>query len=658
MANVKWSAFPSGTTIGATDVTVGLQGGADVQWTMAQMKTWTSASPLLVTPALGTPSSGTLTSCTGLPISTGVSGLGTGVATALAVNVGSAGAFVAFNGALGTPSSGTATNLTGLPLTSGVTGVLPVANGGTNASSASITAFNNITGYTAAGATGTTSTNLVFSTSPMLVTPVLGAATGTSLSVTAALTAYSGTAIPAGGTAGSGIKFSSTANFGVFFGSGAPTLAAAQGAIYLRSDGTSSTGVYTNTDGSTTWAAIGGGGGGLTVGTTTIASGTTTRILYDNAGTLGEYTITGSGTVVAMQTSPSLVTPALGVATATSLAVNGATIGSNALAVTGLTALSRKLTITQGTADESILASTGYSVTGSGTTSMVDLAGTWNTSGAPTAIKLNVTNTASSASSLLMDLQVGGTSQFKVDRSGNPTFVGSLVTIPNAGQIFNVSQNAGIALGSSVFTLYGSGGTANISISGATSVILGSTQNFGFSSSSNPVSAGIDTFLTRSAAATLQLGAADAASPVAQTLQVQSVVAGTADTGGGNWTLKASKSTGAGTPGDIIFQTSGKGAASTTVNTLITALTIKGGTTNNTTVGQPSIVIGNAAIATNATDGFLYITTCAGTPTGTPTTFTGRVALCYDTTNHQLWVYDGGWLQPKTPAAAATVTWQ
>lgn len=66
--------------------------------------------------ALGTPSSGTLTSATGLPISSGVSGLGTGAATALGINVGSAGALVTFNGALGTPSSGTLTNATGLPI--------------------------------------------------------------------------------------------------------------------------------------------------------------------------------------------------------------------------------------------------------------------------------------------------------------------------------------------------------------------------------------------------------------------------------------------------------------------------------------------------------------------------------------------------------------
>lgn len=75
--------------------------------------------------------------------------------------------------------------------------------------------------------------------------------------VTDAVTAFVGTAIPAGGTTGAGLKVSSTANFGVFFGSGAPTLSAAKGSLYMRSDGSGvNDRMYVNTDGSTSWTAV------------------------------------------------------------------------------------------------------------------------------------------------------------------------------------------------------------------------------------------------------------------------------------------------------------------------------------------------------------------------------------------------------------------
>jgi hypothetical protein len=61
------------------------------------------------------------------------------------------------------------------------------------------------------------------------------------------------------------------------------------------------------------------------------------------------------------------------------------------------------------------------------------------------------------------------------------------------------------------------------------------------------------------------------------------------------------------------------------------------------------VVVNNATLATNATDGFLYISTCAGAPTGTPTAQTGTVAMVYDTTNNNLYIYSGsGWKKTTT----------
>jgi hypothetical protein len=325
-------------------------------------------------------------------------------------------------------------------------------------------------------------------------------------------------------------------------------------------------------------------------------------------------TITGSisGNAATVTTNANLTGPITSVGNATSIASQTGT-GTKFVVDTSPT-IATKLTVT--------------GATETANNPVIDSTQTWNNAGVTfTGMKLNVTDTTSATASLLADLQVGAATKFAINKSGAISLGGTDLILRRqaaanfrlgdidsgaavaqtlsvqgstgsnvAGANFTIlgSQSTGTGAGGSiVFKTAPSGGSGS-SVNGLATVLtmtgagastftgtlqaagITSTANFD-SSAANPTlsfGASADCILYRKAAANWQLGAADVAgSPVAQTLSAQSA-AGVSNTAGADFTLNASRGTGTGAGGKLIFKTSAAGGSGSSQNTLTTAITI------------------------------------------------------------------------------------
>lgn len=384
---------------------------------------------------------------------------------------------------------------------------------------------------------------------------------------------------------------------------------------------------------------------------------------------------TGTGTKFVVDTSPTLVTPIIGVAAGTSLALNGATIGSNSIAGVGQFASFGATTTGPGfysylTGDTVARVRVGLDANdmpslafgpGGATTRDTFLMrisagiiqhGTTDVDTAPVAQTIRTQGTLAGGTSNVAGANwtfiaspgkgtgVGGSIIFQTAPAGSTgTAVNAPVTALTIDSTQRATFSAGITnSGNGAVSISNSlwngtvltGGTATTNFpamfvqpSGTTAVTSWSTSGTGLgmnlasgfagnfldfhvagaasvfsvsnggnvtaaanvsganllgSSAASFIRINADTFLTRPAAASWQSGAADAAVAVAQTLRVQSVVAGTAAANGANWTMIGSLPTGTGTSGDIIIQTGVKTGSGTTQGTPTTAITIKGET--------------------------------------------------------------------------------
>ena len=237
--------------------------------------------------------------------------------------------------------------------------------------------------------------------------------------------------------------------------------------------------------------------GTITVGTTTVAGGTTLYVLYDNAGVLGAYPVTGSGNVV-LSASPTFSgIPVLAAPTATSLALGGATIGSDALGVTGSSTFNGNVklngisligtytvggtpsiagsAINSGTVSGTYLSNINLAASGNGgVTGVLPIAngGTGGATVPPARVNLNIDEATPTGDANYVILSTDRM-VYHTALSAARTDTLPAANSVNAGQILYLTDFAGVASASHTITLQRAGSDT---INGVTSVVAVNAQ--------------------------------------------------------------------------------------------------------------------------------------------------------------------------------------
>ncbi len=682
-----------------------------------------NTSPAFITPVLGTPTSGTLTNCTGYTVAN-LAGLGTGVATFLATPS-SANLLAAVTDETGTGALvfGTSPTLTGSP-------AAPTASTGDSSTLIATTAFVKNQGYTTNTGTVTSvdvsvSNGIGVSGNPITTSGTLafslGDITPTSLSTAGVISssrngASSASTLNLTGTPFAGTGTTSTPLFYSNNSASAPTNWSTGGTYYGINAASGFAGDFVNFYANGVGSLFKITSAGAVTSNSNISSGSRLSTSGNSAASFSAFQASGTWITGASGTTNfphCLIQPSAASAVAT-WNTNGTAIGINsASGFTGnfldfhLNGGTSVLSVASSgritTADSVVMATAGAAIiwTGNGNTFLTSPAAATISLGntdaaAPVAQTLSVQNVVAGTSNtaganFTMDMSrgtgtgVGGSYIVRVAAASSTgstqNALATALTIDSTSAATfaaKVRSNAAVvtsaggsgANGPSLemgFTGYGLGVNSNGETAVLVNNIVKATIGFGVAVDSangyswaNTTNAGTnatrDTFLTRAAAANIRHGQADAAAPVAQTVSMQSVVAGTTNTAGANFTQTMSQGTGTGIGGSWILQVAPAGSTGSTQNALVTALTID--STKLATFAGGVTITGTltaSLAASSLTSGTLGAGVgIAGTPYNAGTFSTGTYTPVYSNGNFQYATNNGAHtLAP--PAAACTI---